>query len=385
MEEDDQGPHSPTNPGIGGPDPAMAQYHTDLALWVGLRDSKQGGIELTVKVMGLRPIRPDITVSEAAREWDWLADQVGPEKASKKLGNRPRAEDYPGHDQQVPHRLPTTVQKAAGQNSSQTDTVEDSPKEYRPKSQDVLDALVDTQAEGDATRSVEELAEEANDLVEGLFAAFEDAPFTPSPAPSGAIDDTDEGYFGSFVVRAAQAVPSKTKADDEDLAALDAAQRKFPPPSNVPTDMTDPPPAEVVEETEATPPDLRPAVTTSRSRRSIVTTICYGLGVIGVLAVGGALFVTRKPPTPIVVRPTVCMSPDLRRNLPTEAQSHYFPCHRGGPPMFYCSVNAAPTKEERPQFCRTIWAACAPPIGHSVSASEQEACLADPYAHPINH
>lgn len=449
---------------IKAPDPVMTHYESELMMWLGLRNTKlpsdkKRGAQLALEVQGPRPIRPDITVLEAAREWDWLADKVGPEKTFNKLGNRPCSQDYPGHDEHLPHRVPTTLNKAAGQKDQpeasnvSTSTDETPPKEYFPRSKDVIDALAEIEAE-DA--DPQKLAEESADAVERAFEGFDETPelfddavvvpnvdpYTETPGNAalsahisqdlgldlvsdGQVtaafdkirlpeDEDDEKLFDSRVVNTVEGFPTEVPATQDDLAEFQEAQRRLPVHAPLPREFAammsapvaapaDPPPPGAVEAPvakatipvrrrggptttdgmELTPPKAQPAA--ANSRRSIVTTICYGLGVIGVLAVGGALFVTRKPPTPIVVRPTVCMSPDLRRNLPTEAHSHYFPCHRGGPPMFFCNVNAAPTKEERPQFCRTVWAACAPPIGHNVSASEQESCLADPTRSPINH
>ncbi len=494
---------SPTNPGIGGPDPVMAAYLSELGIWLGLRNvklpkDKKQGVQLALEVQGPRPIRPDITVSDAALEWDWLADKVGFEKAFCKLGNRPCQKDYPKHDEHLPNRLPTTLNKAAGQknptetNTASANAVEDSPKEYLPKSQDVLDALTEIEAE-DADPKL--IAQETSDQVDKAFGGFgldeevvhaeqpevmatsDTLPFadpfaattprTPIEAPladtsdesdpfdrevivpaasatdngpdltsngevtrafnnlvlpgsglNGDLDREEEKLFDSRVVSAPEQFPSRVPATPQDMTLLRAAmEERLPPQPSLPrefaqmmtprgpTDLTDaaPPPPKAMEVAarptipirrpggptttdglELTPPEAQPAAKASRS--AIVNHIGIGLGVIGLMFFLGTLIV-RRTPTTTTVRPTVCVSPGLQRSLPTEAQRNFFPCRQrtGAEPMFYCSITAAPSAEERAGFCRTIRASCVPPIGQSVTTSEQEACLADPTRSPINH
>ena len=475
---------SPTNPGIGGPDPVMAAYLSELGIWLGLRNvklpkDKKQGVQLALEVQGPRPIRPDITVADAAREWDWLADKVSPEKAFSKLGNRPCQKDYPNHDGQALHRIPTTLNRAAGQaerkeptdtSTASADAVEDSPKEYFPKeyfpkSQDVLDALTEIEAEG---TDPDLIAQETSDQVDKAFDGFDmgaaPAPRTPIEAPladtsdepdpfdqefiaptapatdngsdlvndgevsrvfnnlvlpgsglNGDLDREEEKLFDSRVVSAPEQFPSRVPATPEDMALLCAAMKeRLPPQPSLPrefaqmtvpraTDPTEaaPPPPKAMEVAarptipirrpggptttdgvELTPPKAQPAAKASRS--AIVNHIGIGLGVIGLMFFLGTLIV-RRTPTTTTVRPTVCVSPGLQRSLPAEAQRNFFPCHQRGVPMFYCSITAAPSAEERAGFCRTIRASCVPPIGQSVTTSEQEACLADPTRSPINH
>lgn len=100
---------------------------------------------------------------------------------------------------------------------------------------------------------------------------------------------------------------------------------------------------------------------------------------------------TRRPTTTMAVRPApqrpapqppqtpaTCRSSRSFTSPEAAIAAGYFPCHRGGPAMFYCSIEAAPVAATRPRFCRSVRRACS-------SQNGSDACLANPLAARVAH